>query len=88
MTNIEPNDARQAIKEIEELMCDTVSIYRRDALGKAVAALELFIPEDVAIKPQHYFTGSCPVCGRFIERGTAHCPDCRQALRWPKGIKP
>ena len=84
MVTIEPHEAKQATKELEDLMYDSVSIFQRNAIGTAIAALGLFVPEDVVQKDGQYFTGSCPGCGRMIEKGTTHCPNFRQALRWPE----
>ena len=50
MVTIEPHEAKQATKELEDLMYDSVSIFQRNAIGTAIAALGLFVPEDVVQK--------------------------------------
>lgn len=73
-----------AVKELEEIMSDEQSVYRRKAIGTAIAALERYIPEDVVQFDRQFFTGTCPECGHLLARGTDYCMKCAQAVSWPK----
>ena len=85
MTWISPEDAKEAVKELEEMMSDAEGIYRRNAIGLAIAALERCIPETIAQDENQFFTGKCPECGHLLGRGTDYCTKCAQAISWPEG---
>ena len=83
MNGISPDSARQAIRELEDMMHDIDSVYRRSAIGLAIAALERCIPETIAQDENQFFTGKCPECGHLLGRGTDYCTKCAQAISWP-----
>ena len=85
MNGISPDSARQAIRELEDMMYDIDSVYRRSAIGLAIAALERCIPETIAQDENQFFTGKCPECGHLLGRGTDYCTKCAQAISWPEG---
>lgn len=84
MNGISPDGARQAIRELEDMMYDIDSVYRRNAIGLAIAALERCIPEAIAQDENQFFTGKCPECGHLLGRGTDYCTKCAQAISWPE----
>ena len=84
MNGISPDSARQAIRELEDMMYDIDSVYRRSAIGLAIAALERCIPETIAQDENQFFTGKCPECGHLLGRGTDYCTKCAQAISWPE----
>ena len=84
MNGISPDGARQAIRELEDMMYDIDSVYRRSAIGLAIAALERCIPETIAQDENQFFTGKCPECGHLLGRGTDYCTKCAQAISWPE----
>lgn len=85
MNGISPDSARQAIRELEDMMHDIDSVYRRSTIGLAIAALEKCIPEAIAQDENQFFTGKCPECGHLLGRGTDYCTKCAQAISWPEG---
>lgn len=85
MNGISPDGARQAIRELEDMMYDIDSVYRRSAIGLAIAALERCIPETIVQDENQFFTGKCPECGHLLGRGTDYCTKCAQAISWPEG---
>jgi hypothetical protein len=85
MNGISPDSARQAIRELEDMMYDIDSVYRRSAIGLAIAALERCIPEAIVQDENQFFTGKCPECGHLLGRGTDYCTKCAQAISWPEG---
>ena len=84
MNGISPDSARQAIRELEDMMYDIDSVYRRSAIGLAIAALERCIPETIVQDENQFFTGKCPECGHLLGRGTDYCTKCAQAISWPE----
>jgi hypothetical protein len=84
MNGISPDSARQAIRELEDMMYDIDSVYRRSAIGLAIAALERCIPEAIVQDENQFFTGKCPECGHLLGRGTDYCTKCAQAISWPE----
>lgn len=84
MNGISPDGARQAIRELEDMMYDIDSVYRRSAIGLAIAALERCIPEAIVQDENQFFTGKCPECGHLLGRGTDYCTKCAQAISWPE----
>lgn len=84
MNGISPDGARQAIRELEDMMYDIDSVYRRSAIGLAIAALERCIPETIVQDENQFFTGKCPECGHLLGRGTDYCTKCAQAISWPE----
>jgi len=84
MNGISPDSARQAIRELEDMMHDIDSVYRRSTIGLAIAALERCIPETIAQDENQFFTGKCPECGHLLGRGTDYCTKCAQAISWPE----
>ena len=84
MNGIRPDGARQAIRELEDMMYDIDSVYRRSAIGLAIAALERCIPETIVQDENQFFTGKCPECGHLLGRGTDYCTKCAQAISWPE----
>ena len=85
MNRISPDGARQAIRELEDMMYDIDSVYRRSAIGLAITALESFIPERITQEDGRFYTGKCPECGHMLGRGTDYCTKCAQAISWPEG---
>jgi hypothetical protein len=84
MNGISSDSARQAIRELEDMMYDIDSVYRRSAIGLAIAALERCIPEAIVQDENQFFTGKCPECGHLLGRGTDYCTKCAQAISWPE----
>lgn len=56
----------------------------REAVGKAIDAVEYRIEQKPVPKNIHYsgmIVASCPTCGEELE-SEEYCPSCGQALKW------